>query len=102
LLIGLSQAAEREDWAEHNLRSTAYETINTLIDDHPEECRPIVLQCSTMIMMRLDQSFHMQIVSNDDRENQDMLQALLVSTLHMILRRCDAAEVGEFAGACGC
>uniref|UniRef100_A0A7S2R3W5 Importin N-terminal domain-containing protein n=1 Tax=Rhizochromulina marina TaxID=1034831 RepID=A0A7S2R3W5_9STRA len=97
LMEKLFQVTQREDCRECNLRSTAYETVNMLIEQHPPECRPIVLQCTTVAFQRLQATYSMQIVSRDDKEDQDIMQALQMATLHMIMRSCDDGDVAPFA-----
>jgi len=80
-------ASERQDAAEHNLRCSAYEALNTTLQNAAEDTRPQVEQLLPVILKRLEDTFKMQIVSNDDREAQIELQGLLCGTLQVITQK---------------
>lgn len=84
---------ERPDSDEFNLRINAYETINMMVENHPDQVRPTVLQIVPEVCKRLQATFQAQIMSADDRDEQDTLQALLVAALHMIIRALDSNEI---------
>lgn len=97
VLQTLFQVTERPDWNEFNLRTTAYEAITMMIENHPPQCREVVKQTVPAVLQRLKATFESQIVSGDDRDERDTLQALLVATLHMIVRSLDTKDVVQIA-----
>eukprot|EP00741_Cyanophora_paradoxa_P021338 tig00021348_g20597.t1 len=83
LMQQLLQTTEREDATECNLRSSAYEAINVLIQNCAQDVFPILTQIVPVIVERLERTFNMQIVSADDKEQQNELQALLCGVLQI-------------------
>ena len=85
LFVDLARAllacTERPDAGERNLRVSAYEALNTTLTNAAEDTKAHIAQLLPVIAGRLEQSFAMQIVSNDDREAQNELQGLLCGTL---------------------
>jgi len=89
----LLATSERGDAGEHNLRCSAYEALNTTLTNAAEDTRAQVEQLLPVILDRLEQTFQLQIVSNDDREAQIELQGLLCGTLQVITQKLGAAAV---------
>mmetsp|Transcript_1337 Transcript_1337/g.1780 ORF Transcript_1337/g.1780 Transcript_1337/m.1780 type:complete len:860 (+) Transcript_1337:100-2679(+) len=83
-LIGkLLQVTERSDWSEHNLRVGAYEAVNTMIRHAAVDVRPIVVQILPVILERLQNTFTMQVLTTEDKEEQQGLQALLCGNIQI-------------------
>jgi len=97
LLQKLLAVTDREDWEEHNLRTTAYEAINMVVEAHQEDCRSIVVELSSWVFGKLQATFTATILSDDDREHNSQLQALLVATLHYIVMSCDVQTIAPIA-----
>ena len=89
----LLAASEREDASEHNLRCSAYEALNTTLANAAEDTRTQIEQLMPIILQRLEGTFALQIVSNDDREAQLELQGLLCGTLQVITQKLGPASV---------
>ena len=87
LFVDLARAllacTERPDAGEHNLRCSAYEALNTTLTNAAEDTTVHIEQLLPVIMGRLEATFMMQIVSNDDREAQTELQGLLCGSLQV-------------------
>ena len=83
----LLQASERSDAGENNLRCSAYEALNTTLQNAAADTRGNVEQLLPVILQRLQDTFALQIVSNDDREAQSELQGLLCGTLQVIVQK---------------
>lgn len=88
----LLATSERQDAGENNLRCSAYEALNTTLTNAAEDTRAQVEQLLPVILKRLEDTFMMQIVSNDDREAQIELQGLLCGTLQVITQKLGPAS----------
>jgi len=97
LVQKLLATTERSDWEEENLRSSAYETLNRVVEGHGPECRPIVLELSTWVFEKMKGTFTAQTLTEEDRDQNSQLQSLLVAAMHYIISTCDEAEVLAFA-----
>jgi len=102
LFVDLARAllacTERPDASEANLRSTAYEALNTTIMNGAQDTRENIKQILPVIIQRLEQTFKMQIVSSDDKEAQTELQGMLCGTLMVTTQKLDA-ESGPWCDA---
>ena len=78
------------------MRLSAYETISALITTAPLDCDRIFEQLLPAFLDRLDRTFAMQILSQDDRESQIELQGLICAVLQSLTRRM-GAKVKPFA-----
>lgn len=91
LFVSLARAllvcTERPDAGEHNLRCSAYEALNTTLTNSADDTRPSIEQLLPVVLKRLQDTFEMQVVSNDDREAQNELQGLLCGTLQVITQK---------------
>ena len=92
----LLDVSQRPDAGENNLRCSAYEALNTTLTNAADDTRPQVEQLLPVILKRLEDTFLLQIVSNDDREQQIELQGLLCGTLQVITQKLGPASV-QFA-----
>ena len=79
----LVKVSEREDWQENNLRASAYEAINMMIDNSAADCDNLVLRILPLVMSRLEATLAMQVNSADDKEDRDTLQACLCGSLQV-------------------
>mmetsp|Transcript_33096 Transcript_33096/g.87373 ORF Transcript_33096/g.87373 Transcript_33096/m.87373 type:complete len:871 (-) Transcript_33096:190-2802(-) len=93
LVQKLFGVTERPDSDECELKSTAYEAIAKMIENHPEPARGIVQQMVPEVLARLEKTFETQILSQDDKYQVDRNQALLCATIHMIVRSFDEEQV---------
>jgi importin subunit beta-1 len=87
LTRALLQCTERPDAGERNLRCSGYEALNTVLSNAAEDTKPLIEQLLPVILQRLEQSFSLQIVSNDDREAQNELQGLLCGSLQVVTQK---------------
>jgi len=78
---------ERDDADESNLRSSAYEALNVLIQSGARDTHTTIANILPILIDRLAKTFQMQIVSQDDREEQAELQSMLCSVLQMITQK---------------
>mmetsp|Transcript_6215 Transcript_6215/g.9298 ORF Transcript_6215/g.9298 Transcript_6215/m.9298 type:complete len:858 (-) Transcript_6215:252-2825(-) len=98
LLTKLVVVIIRDDWAYNNLRVSATEAMNMLIQNSALDVKPIVSEFFPSILQLLSESFKMNILSNDDRENQQGLQSLLCGTIQVISQKIKG-EVRNFGDA---
>jgi len=87
---------EREDATESNLRCSAYELINIMIQAAAKDCYLTIRDLIPLFTDRLEKTFSLQIISQEDKENQIEQQALLCSVLQIITRKLES-EVKPFA-----
>jgi len=87
ILQQLGVATEREDSSESNLRTSAYEAINVLIQSGAKDTHPVILNALPIFLARLEKTFTMQIVSQDDKQEQNELQSLLCGVLQVITQK---------------
>jgi len=80
-------ATERTDASENNLRSSAYEALNTVLAQSAQDTLTNVSEIAPFICEKLEKTFAMQLVSNDDREEQSELQGLLCGTLQVVVQK---------------
>jgi len=80
----LVQAANRPDSDENNLRTMAYEAINSMISSGANDTVPLTRQLLPVFMNYLNNTFSMKIVSQEERSDQNELQALLCGVLQVI------------------
>jgi len=92
LATGLLQCTERKDVPTNHLRVAAYEALNSLISSSALDTREHIKQVLPLIITRLEQSFQMQIVNNEDREAQNELQGLLCGVLQVITVKLETLE----------
>jgi importin subunit beta-1 len=92
----LAAAAERNDSYESNLRSSAYEALNSLVVNASNSNIENVKSMVGPFMERLDKTFHMPVLSDDDRNTQAELQGLLCGVLQSLCRRLES-DINPFA-----
>ena len=61
LLDALIRASERPDGDQFNLRITAYESINALVQNSPDDVLPIILKLVELLIDRLTKTFIMDV-----------------------------------------
>lgn len=96
VLQKLMVTTERDDVDESNLRASAYEAINVFIQCGAKDTHPITVAALPHFIDRLEKTFQMQIVSADDKEEQNELQSLLCGVLQVITQKIGSA-VGPWA-----
>lgn len=82
-LQALLQVTEREDIDEGKLRASAYEAMNVIVQCGAADTLPIVGQIVPIFIQKLEATFAMQIVSMDDKEEQNAIQSLVCSMLQV-------------------
>jgi len=96
LLQTLLQVADREDCDESNLRVTAFEAITVLIQYSAPDCKAILLQLLPVVVERLNQSFSLPVLTNDDRELKEGLQGLLCGVIQVICIKVTKEDIAQY------
>lgn len=89
MLQKLLVVTNREDWSSENIRSSAYEAINMMVENSATDMHQIVLQLLSEAVNRLEQTFLPQ-VNSQDRGN---LQGCFCSLIGEIVKKLDVTEV---------
>eukprot|EP00271_Cylindrocystis_brebissonii_P014951 TRINITY_DN366_c1_g1_i1.p1 TRINITY_DN366_c1_g1~~TRINITY_DN366_c1_g1_i1.p1 ORF type:complete len:871 (+),score=159.24 TRINITY_DN366_c1_g1_i1:222-2834(+) len=92
IIEALLAATDREDAADTRLRASAYETLNEVVRCSTEDTAPIIVRLIPVILLKLNNTLDMQILSSDDRERQSELQAMLCGVLQVIVQKLGANE----------
>ncbi|KAH6798262.1 ARM repeat superfamily protein [Perilla frutescens var. hirtella] len=93
ILSSLIATADRTDSSDSKLRSSAYETLNEVVRcSNISETSEIIAKLLPAIMLKLEQTLSLQILSSDDREKQGDLQASLCGVLQVIIQKLSSAE----------
>ncbi|XP_037297957.1 importin subunit beta-1 isoform X1 [Manduca sexta] len=96
----LLETTDRQDAAQHNLRSAAYEALMEMVKNSPTDCYVTVQKTTMVILERLQQVLQMEnhIASQADRSQFNDLQSLLCATLQSVLRKVtpeDAPQISD-------
>jgi len=97
LLKMLLMVTERPDAAESNLRTSAYESINILIQAAAKDCHGTILELLPLLLDRLQATFSIQVLSTDDKDNQTNQQALLCGSLQVITQKLESQQLKPHA-----
>jgi importin subunit beta-1 len=81
--------ADRSDSDEENLRTSAYEALNVVLDSAPDTAEEPLGQILKLMVERLEKTFALQIVNQDDQNNQIELQGLLCGVIQVLVTRLD-------------
>ena len=73
--------ADRGDAPDSKLRTSAYETLNTVVLHAALDVCPIIVQLIPVILEKLQATFQMQATTADQQERQAELQGLLCGSL---------------------
>jgi importin subunit beta-1 len=94
----LLNVTERQDSTENNLRSSAYEAVNSFIQSAPNDCLPSMAQLIQFFLDRLHKTFMAQTVSQDDKEELNEQRALICGALYNVIQRL-GSDIRPFADA---
>lgn len=76
---------DRPDWQEHNLRSSAFEALSMLVENHQKDCVNIVMELTKWVFAKLQASMSAQVLSEDDLNQLRQYQGMLIALLHYII-----------------
>ncbi|OWR52529.1 importin subunit beta-1 isoform X1 [Danaus plexippus] len=97
----LLETTDRQDAAQHNLRSAAYEALMEMVKNSPTDCYVTVQKTTMVILERLHQVLQMEnhISSQSDRSQFNDLQSLLCATLQSVLRKVTPEDAPHISDA---
>ncbi|XP_013133673.1 PREDICTED: importin subunit beta-1 isoform X1 [Papilio polytes] len=97
----LLETTDRQDAAQHNLRSAAYEALMEMVKNSPADCYVTVQKTTMVILERLQQVLQMEnhISSQADRSQFNDLQSLLCATLQSVLRKVTPEDAPQISDA---
>lgn len=97
----LLETTDRQDAAQHNLRSAAYEALMEMVKNSPTDCYVTVQKTTMVILERLQQVLQMEnhISSQADRSQFNDLQSLLCATLQSVLRKVTPEDAPHISDA---
>jgi importin subunit beta-1 len=79
--------ADRLDANAQNLRTSAYEALSIVLDSAPPSIDENLVQVLKIMLERLEKTFAMDILSQDDQNNQIDLQQLLCGVIQVLVGR---------------
>ncbi|XP_026756899.1 importin subunit beta-1 [Galleria mellonella] len=97
----LLETTDRQDAAQRNLRSAAYEALMEMVKNSPTDCYVTVQKTTMVILERLQQVLQMEnhISSQADRSQYNDLQSLLCATLQSVLRKVTPEDAPQISDA---
>ncbi|KAL4708130.1 hypothetical protein ACJJTC_009909 [Scirpophaga incertulas] len=97
----LLETTDRQDAAQHNLRSAAYEALMEMVKNSPTDCYVTVQKTTMVILERLQQVLQMEshISNQSDRSQFYDLQSLLCATLQSVLRKVTPEDAPQISDA---
>jgi importin subunit beta-1 len=93
LLQKLLAVTNREDWDAHNLRSSAYEAVNMLIEASAKDMEETVRLVYEEALGRLEQTF----AAHNDHQERMQLQSMCCSLMGQCIQRLDKAVIVPYA-----
>jgi len=93
LLERLLQVTDREDADDSNLRIAAFEAVAALIQNAAADCLPLFKTLLPLIVGRLQASFSVPILTNEDKERREGVQGLLCGLIQVLVFRLDVVDV---------
>lgn len=97
LLQTLLQVCDREDSSEANLRIAAIEAISVLIQNSAADVKPLLIQLLPVIVDRLAQSFTVQVLTNEEKEQKEGMQGLLCGLIQVMSLKLEKNDIMPFA-----
>ena len=73
-----------------------WQALNTTLTNAAEDTKAHIQQLMPVILQRLEATFQMQIVSNDDREAQSELQGLLCGCIQVMTQKLGEQTAPHF------
>jgi len=81
--------ADRPDASSQNLRISAYKALNSVLETAPESIDESLIQVLKLMVERLEKTFTMGVLNQDDQNNQNDLQQLLCGVIQVLISRLD-------------
>jgi len=93
LLERLLQVTDREDADENNLRIAAFEAVSALIQNAAPDCLALFKTLLPVIVGRLQASFALSVLTNEDKERKEGVQGLLCGLIQVLVLRLEPEDV---------
>jgi importin subunit beta-1 len=93
LLETLLQVTDREDADEKSLRSAAFEAISALIQNGAPDCKPLFEKLLPVIVGRLQSSFSVPVLTNEDKERKEGAQGLICGLIQVLVYKLDVQDL---------
>ncbi|GFH57808.1 hypothetical protein CTEN210_14284 [Chaetoceros tenuissimus] len=97
LLQTLLQVTDREDADDNNLRFSAFEAISALIQYSAPDCSPMLQELLPVIVQRLNATFSVSALTNEDKERNEGVQGLLCGLIQVLVLKIDAQFIPPHA-----
>ena len=89
----LLKVTDREDADENNLRVAAFEAVSALIQNAAMDCLPLFQTLLPAIVGRLQTSFAVSVLTNEDKERKEGVQGLLCGLIQVLVMKLDQQTV---------
>ena len=93
LLDLLIKVIDRDDADESNLRVAAFEALSVLIQNSAPDCLHLLKTMLPVIVNRLQASFNIPALTNEDKERKEGVQGLLCCLLQVIILKLQKEDV---------
>lgn len=93
LMVALLATSERPDVADANLLTSVWEAINTLIHTAAQDMFKLVGELVPALIAKLQKTLQVGGLSGEERENQNMVQAYLCSSLQVVIQKLDKSVI---------
>ena len=93
LLESLLQVTDRDDADEKNLRNAAFEAISALIQNGAPDCKRLYEKLLPAILGRLQASFSVPVLTNEDKERKEGVQGLLCGLIQVLVYKLEVQDL---------
>lgn len=87
------QVVDRSDADEKNLRVAAFEAVSALIQNAAPDCKPLLKTLLPVIVERLQKSFSISCLTNEDKEHVEGVQGLLCGLIQVLVLQLEVEAV---------
>lgn len=101
IVDNLLETTDRQDGAQSNLRSAAYEALMEMIKNSPTDCYAVVQKTTIIILNRLNQilQYDANVHTQSDRQKIQDIESSLCATLQSVLRKVKSEDAPQISDA---
>lgn len=101
IIDNLLETTDRQDGAQSNLRSAAYEALMEMIKNSPTDCYAVVQKTTIIILNRLNQilQYDANVHTQSDRQKIQDIESSLCATLQSVLRKVKPEDAPQISDA---